>query len=308
MSTTRVTYTISIPFHRLHTCLVRPASYWRLQHAPMARIWNRTAVLFMLFVLFLQVVVFLVLQHQYNRIKELRTQLQQELSPGVLLQISPTNYLPQKVGDNADNIKEQTSRSFHSLAVTPGNVREHIAVTPNNVREYLPQLFHSTAVPPNNADHLPAISCPKLFAGDTEDIKLVKKYRSGRESSISNGFYLETTRDCPAFRRIRGYIESSVDAEEEDFPVAFSILLFRDVERTERLLRAIYRPWNHYCLHIDKKAGREVYEVSCSWPRARMIKIRKMDGLMQKRRDPRSPLLTHWSYVSFAFSQRNVVM
>ena len=244
--------------------MVRPASCWRLQHAPMARIWTRTAVLFMLFVLFLQVVVFLVLQHQYNRIKELRTQLQQELSPGVLPQISPTNYLPHKVVDNAGNNYEQPPRPFYSLAVTPGNLREHVAVTPGNVQEHLPRLFHSTAVPPNNANHLPVISCPKLLAGDTEEIKLVKQYRSGRESSTSNGFYLETTRDCPAFRRIRGYVESSVEVEEEAFPLAFSILLFRDVERTERLLRAIYRPWNHYCLHIDKKAGEEVYEVSCS--------------------------------------------
>ena len=41
-------------------------------------------------------------------------------------------------------------------------------------------------------------------------------------------------------------------AEEEAFPIAYSLLMHKEVEQAERLLRAIYRPQNSYCIHIDK--------------------------------------------------------
>ena len=39
--------------------------------------------------------------------------------------------------------------------------------------------------------------------------------------------------------------------EAEEFPIAFSILYYKDLVQVERLLRAIYRPNNVYCLHMD---------------------------------------------------------
>jgi len=35
--------------------------------------------------------------------------------------------------------------------------------------------------------------------------------------------------------------------------------MFRDVELFERLLRAIYRPHNFYCVHVDKKSASTVH-------------------------------------------------
>ncbi|XP_045214018.2 N-acetyllactosaminide beta-1,6-N-acetylglucosaminyl-transferase-like [Mercenaria mercenaria] len=40
---------------------------------------------------------------------------------------------------------------------------------------------------------------------------------------------------------------------EYAFPMAFSILVYRDIEQVERLLRLIYRPHNFYCIHLDNK-------------------------------------------------------
>ncbi|CAL8085950.1 unnamed protein product [Calicophoron daubneyi] len=48
-----------------------------------------------------------------------------------------------------------------------------------------------------------------------------------------------------------------VQPEEADFPLAFNILVFTDLERAVRLLRAIYRPQNSYCIHVDKKSTKE---------------------------------------------------
>ncbi|CAL8080843.1 unnamed protein product [Calicophoron daubneyi] len=43
--------------------------------------------------------------------------------------------------------------------------------------------------------------------------------------------------------------------EEEDFPLAFSILLHEDLSRAIRLISAIYRPHNYYCIHVDRKTS-----------------------------------------------------
>jgi len=47
----------------------------------------------------------------------------------------------------------------------------------------------------------------------------------------------------------------ALSAEEAEFPLAFSIVMYRDVEQTERLLRAIYQPQNLYCIHVDTKSS-----------------------------------------------------
>jgi len=35
--------------------------------------------------------------------------------------------------------------------------------------------------------------------------------------------------------------------------------MFKDVEQAERLLRAIYRPQNFYCIHVDAKSDASIY-------------------------------------------------
>jgi len=47
----------------------------------------------------------------------------------------------------------------------------------------------------------------------------------------------------------------ALSAEEAEFPLAFSISMYTDVEQMERLLRAIYQPQNLYCLHVDIKSS-----------------------------------------------------
>ena len=45
---------------------------------------------------------------------------------------------------------------------------------------------------------------------------------------------------------------------EEQFPVAFGILIYHEVDQFEHLFRAIYTPWNFYCIHLDNKAEAEM--------------------------------------------------
>ncbi|KAJ8310511.1 hypothetical protein KUTeg_012376 [Tegillarca granosa] len=59
---------------------------------------------------------------------------------------------------------------------------------------------------------------------------------------------------CEHFISERGYIMDSLTLEEKDFPIAYSIMVFKDFVQFERLLRAIYRPQNYYCIHVDLKS------------------------------------------------------
>ncbi|KAI8775297.1 beta-1,3-galactosyl-O-glycosyl-glycoprotein beta-1,6-N-acetylglucosaminyltransferase [Biomphalaria glabrata] len=52
----------------------------------------------------------------------------------------------------------------------------------------------------------------------------------------------------------RGHVTSSVNFEEERFLIAFSLMVYRDVEMVERLLRSIDRPQNYYCIYLDRKS------------------------------------------------------
>ncbi|XP_060591317.1 N-acetyllactosaminide beta-1,6-N-acetylglucosaminyl-transferase-like [Ruditapes philippinarum] len=72
--------------------------------------------------------------------------------------------------------------------------------------------------------------------------------------------YKEKTRNCSSFIDERGYITHHLTTEEQQFPIAFSILMYKNVEQVERLLRAIYRPQNIYCIHVDSKTNIEIYK------------------------------------------------
>ncbi|XP_035824356.1 N-acetyllactosaminide beta-1,6-N-acetylglucosaminyl-transferase [Aplysia californica] len=58
--------------------------------------------------------------------------------------------------------------------------------------------------------------------------------------------------DCPNFNRKYGFQRyPEVTEEESDFPLAFIILFYKDLDQILFLLRAIYRPQNAYCLSVD---------------------------------------------------------
>ncbi|ELU13269.1 hypothetical protein CAPTEDRAFT_43794, partial [Capitella teleta] len=59
---------------------------------------------------------------------------------------------------------------------------------------------------------------------------------------------------CPNFRQSRGYHDHVVTEDERDFPLAFNIITYENAKQTEHLLRAIWRPQNYYCIHVDAKS------------------------------------------------------
>ncbi|CAI9735261.1 beta-1,3-galactosyl-O-glycosyl-glycoprotein beta-1,6-N-acetylglucosaminyltransferase-like [Octopus vulgaris] len=101
------------------------------------------------------------------------------------------------------------------------------------------------------------VNCGQVFKGDKEEIKRSSKI--GTNSKYYRKYFLQEFKSCKVIRESSKYI-FNVSEEEKQFPIAFSILLYKDFFQVERLLRAIYRPSNIYCLHIDAKSSKSLHD------------------------------------------------
>ena len=105
------------------------------------------------------------------------------------------------------------------------------------------------------------VNCRAIINGDDNEIKKAsnKSASQPRVKLLSPMDYMNLTSNCGTFISKRGYFMSSLTQTEAEFPIAYSILLFKDPEQAEILLRAIYRPQNVYCIHVDKKTNNDTY-------------------------------------------------
>ena len=91
-------------------------------------------------------------------------------------------------------------------------------------------------------------------AGEMARAKVILQHKK-RLPPTPDWHFLRPTRYCDKFIRDRGYEMSTPSEEERNFPLAFSIRMHGSVVQAERLLRAIYRPQNVYCIHIDRASA-----------------------------------------------------
>ena len=99
------------------------------------------------------------------------------------------------------------------------------------------------------------IDCSGLIKGERQAQENAVAYMKRHpKTQVPDNVYIAITKNCTEFKKTRGYVTRPMTAEEEAFPIAYSLLMHKEVEQAERLLRAIYRPQNSYCIHIDKDA------------------------------------------------------
>lgn len=104
------------------------------------------------------------------------------------------------------------------------------------------------------------VRCADIFKKDKSALQQANSITATYKKKQLRPFhYINMTKDCPSFIRSRGYITESLTDFEKHFPLAFSIVMYKDVEQTERLLRAIYRPEHFYCIHVDKNSKKQTY-------------------------------------------------
>ncbi|XP_074641213.1 beta-1,3-galactosyl-O-glycosyl-glycoprotein beta-1,6-N-acetylglucosaminyltransferase 3-like [Tubulanus polymorphus] len=99
--------------------------------------------------------------------------------------------------------------------------------------------------------------CKDIIEGNSSAIENARQFmKSNPREKINDSNYIQFIESygCDTFRRIRGYRSHPTSEEEREFPLAFGMLIYTDLEQVERFLRAIYMPQNYYCIHIDKKA------------------------------------------------------
>ena len=102
-------------------------------------------------------------------------------------------------------------------------------------------------------------NCEKIFSNDKKEIDTVfKKEEDTNKLPVHDEEYSKLAENCDNFKQSRGYVSHPLSKEEEDYPLAYSIMMFKDVEQFERLLRAIYMPQNFYCIHVDTKSNEAI--------------------------------------------------
>lgn len=100
------------------------------------------------------------------------------------------------------------------------------------------------------------VDCVQVFEGNKEAIEVAKQV--SHVTNILDTDYLELTKNCTDYKR-RGYITRPINDEEEQFPIAYVIQIYKDIVQVERLLIAIYRPQNWYCINVDLSSGESVH-------------------------------------------------
>ncbi|NWI80411.1 GCNT3 acetylglucosaminyltransferase, partial [Dryoscopus gambensis] len=101
------------------------------------------------------------------------------------------------------------------------------------------------------------IKCSGVVRGDQtaiQEAQLSNLEVANRNASPTPDEYLNMTRDCRSFKETRRYIEFPLSKEEEEFPIAYSMVIHNKIDMFERLLRSLYAPQNVYCVHVDSKS------------------------------------------------------
>ncbi|CDQ86404.1 unnamed protein product [Oncorhynchus mykiss] len=114
-------------------------------------------------------------------------------------------------------------------------------------------------LPLHYAVDLPA--CSAIIRGDIEGLEKEQLRRLLKTKKkiqlLSEAFYHNVTQDCQRFVTDREFITMPLSPEEEEFPIAFSMVIHEKIEMFDRLLRALYTPQNVYCVHIDQKSSED---------------------------------------------------
>ncbi|KAG9489465.1 beta-1,3-galactosyl-O-glycosyl-glycoprotein beta-1,6-N-acetylglucosaminyltransferase 3-like [Eleutherodactylus coqui] len=101
------------------------------------------------------------------------------------------------------------------------------------------------------------LNCSKIIRGDSDAIKQgmqINAVFKEKHKHLNEQDYVNMGNNCKYFKDFRKYITIPMSKEEEDFPIAYSMVVHNNIYMFERLLRTIYAPQNIYCVHVDEKS------------------------------------------------------
>ena len=122
--------------------------------------------------------------------------------------------------------------------------------------DYVAKLHKCMSDKDNIQKFLPkTVNCSAVFLSNKKEIKKAKFVQQTYHHSIlDESYYIKNTKQCSHFLNNHCYWTGPVSEIERKIPLAFAILVYKDIHQVERLLRAIYRPHHYYCISVDKKS------------------------------------------------------
>lgn len=99
------------------------------------------------------------------------------------------------------------------------------------------------------------INCKAIYDMDPVEVGKSLVIRRENVKEDQDKTLINLTTNCSAFMKARGYEDLCVSEEEQDFPIAYSLVVHKNAWMVERLLRAVYSPNNVYCIHYDQKSS-----------------------------------------------------
>ena len=99
--------------------------------------------------------------------------------------------------------------------------------------------------------------CPALRQhGTGNEAQIIKAQLKQWRNNETNDQWLKRMQNCSAV--VAEFSNNFyVSREELDFPLAFTFVAHTNARQVVRLLKAIYRPHNLYCIHPDKRQGED---------------------------------------------------
>ncbi|XP_026153970.1 beta-1,3-galactosyl-O-glycosyl-glycoprotein beta-1,6-N-acetylglucosaminyltransferase 4-like [Mastacembelus armatus] len=99
------------------------------------------------------------------------------------------------------------------------------------------------------------INCSAIYDLDPVEVGKSMIIRRNQVVEDMDKSLINLTSTCPLFTKYRGYGDVCVSEEEENFPLAYSLVVHKSSWMVERLIRALYSPSNIYCIHYDQKSS-----------------------------------------------------
>ena len=103
-------------------------------------------------------------------------------------------------------------------------------------------------------------NCKLLQAGSRSEVTKVRNALKSWTSAETENEWIRRMSDCSQVVEEFSH-NFYVSQEERDFPIAYIFVVYTNARQVVRLLKAIYRPQNLYCIHPDAKQGEEFASV-----------------------------------------------
>lgn len=103
------------------------------------------------------------------------------------------------------------------------------------------------------------IACDPLVRGEEKAIQVSRTTKF--TNLVLPCVILSLVKNCSLLLDVHGYMLHSASQEELDFPLAFTIKMHTNADQGEQLLRTIFRPHNVYCIYVDRKTIKQIYNI-----------------------------------------------